>query len=112
MAASLFSNNQKEIDTFLRLAKAGCVNINAGTAGASSKLPFGGLGISGNHHPAGSFALDYCAYPVASMIETGNAIRAAEGVFVSDWIQPIGGKDTVSGTPPGDAASKSEEVNA
>jgi succinylglutamic semialdehyde dehydrogenase len=80
LAASLFSNNQSEIDAFLRLARAGCVNINAGTAGASSKLPFGGLGESGNHRPAGSFALDYCAYPVASMIESGDACITPPGI--------------------------------
>jgi succinylglutamic semialdehyde dehydrogenase len=80
LSSSLFSNEQTEIEAFQRLAKAGCVNINAGTAGASSKLPFGGLGISGNHRPAGSFALDYCAYPVASMIESGDACITPPGI--------------------------------
>ncbi|MFG0256863.1 MAG: aldehyde dehydrogenase family protein [Phycisphaerales bacterium JB043] len=80
LSSSLFSSKQSEIDAFLRLARAGCVNINAGTAGASSKLPFGGLGISGNHRPAGSFALDYCAYPVASMIESGDACITPPGI--------------------------------
>lgn len=74
LAASLFSRDQRSITAFLAEARAGCVNINTGTAGASGKLPFGGLGHSGNHRPAGAFALDYCAYPVASMIESGDEL--------------------------------------
>ena len=63
------------------------MNVNAGTAGASSKLPFGGLGLSGNHRPAGAFALDYCAYPVASMIETGGAKIVPTGMGWDDaWV--------------------------
>lgn len=88
LAASIFSKSQANIDRFLTEARAGCVNVNAGTAGASSKLPFGGLGHSGNHRPAGSFSLDYCAYPVAGMLEHGNAATISAGMRVEDaWIQ-------------------------
>ena len=66
------------------------MNVNAGTAGASSKLPFGGLGQSGNHRPAGSVSLDYCAYPVASMVETSSEAALPQGVtFDPAW---LGGK--------------------
>jgi len=89
LASSIFTKNQANIDAFLAGARAGCVNINAGTAGASSKLPFGGLGLSGNHRPAGAFALDYCAYPVASMIETGDAKIIPTGMEWDDeWVSP------------------------
>src|SRR5690606_21108679 len=67
LASSLFARDAGVVERFLSEARAGCVNVNTGTAGASGKLPFGGLGFSGNHRPAGSFALDYCAYPVAGM---------------------------------------------
>jgi len=88
LAASIFTADTKASDRFLRECRAGCVNVNTGTAGASSKLPFGGLGQSGNHRPAGSFSLDYCAYPVASMIETGPAATAAPGMRFEDaWLQ-------------------------
>jgi succinylglutamic semialdehyde dehydrogenase len=30
-------------------------------------LPFGGVGISGDHRPSAWYAADYCAYPVASL---------------------------------------------
>ena len=35
--------------------------------GASSKLPFGGMGKSGNDRPSAHFAVNYCTVPVASL---------------------------------------------
>ncbi len=87
LAASIFARDGKTIETFLAHARAGCVNVNTGTAGASSKLPFGGLGQSGNHRPAGAFSLDYCAYPVAGMIESGAASLVSPGMrFDEGWL--------------------------
>lgn len=87
LAASIFTKDQEAIETFLAHARAGCVNVNTGTAGASSKLPFGGLGQSGNHRPAGAFSLDYCAYPVAGMIESGSASLVSPGMRFEDaWL--------------------------
>jgi len=87
LAASIFSTSEETIRRFTQEARAGCVNVNAGTAGASSKLPFGGLGLSGNHRPAGAFSLDYCAYPVAGMIESGDAAQISPGMrFEDDWL--------------------------
>lgn len=87
LAASIFTKDQAAADRFLHEARAGCVNVNTGTAGASSKLPFGGLGLSGNHRPAGSFSLDYCAYPVAGMLEAGAAATVAAGMrFDEGWL--------------------------
>ena len=63
------------------------MNVNTGTAGASSKLPFGGVGLSGNHRPAGSFSLDYCVYPVAGMIERGPAAQLVDGMkWEEKWL--------------------------
>ncbi len=88
LAASIFTRDQSTIDRFLQEARAGCINVNTGTAGASSKLPFGGLGRSGNHRPAGSFSLDYCAYPVAGMIEAGPNATLHPGMrFEDSWIR-------------------------
>jgi succinylglutamic semialdehyde dehydrogenase len=80
LAASIFTQSEASIDRFVHEAKAGCINVNAGTAGASGKLPFGGLGLSGNHRPAGAFSVDYCAYPVASMIERGAGFLTHPGM--------------------------------
>lgn len=82
LAASIFTSNQDSAATFTAKVRAGCINFNTGTAGASSKLPFGGLGFSGNHRPAGAFSLDYCAYPVAGMYEKSGAATSAQGMPV------------------------------
>ncbi len=87
LAASIFTRDRGAAERFLDEAHAGCVNVNTGTAGASSKLPFGGLGQSGNHRPAGSFSLDYCAYPVAGMLESGAGAAVPQGMRVEDgWL--------------------------
>ncbi|MBL8764376.1 MAG: aldehyde dehydrogenase family protein [Phycisphaerae bacterium] len=87
LAASIFTRDETAIRRFLTEVRAGCLNVNTGTAGASSKLPFGGLGLSGNHRPAGSFSLDYCAYPVASMVERGDDAPMPEGVCLDPaWL--------------------------
>jgi succinylglutamic semialdehyde dehydrogenase len=33
---------------------------------SADQRPFGGIGVSGNHRPAGGHAADFCAYPVTS----------------------------------------------
>lgn len=87
LAASIFTRDHASIQRFLHECRAGCINANTGTAGASSKLPFGGLGLSGNHRPAGSFSLDYCAYPVAGMTETGTDAPLPAGMmFDNAWL--------------------------
>jgi succinylglutamic semialdehyde dehydrogenase len=87
LAASIFTKDERAQERFLHESRAGCVNVNTGTAGASGKLPFGGVGLSGNHRPAGAFALDYCAYPVASMIERGSEAPLSPGMkFDEGWL--------------------------
>lgn len=84
LAASIFTKDAEIMSRFFDETRAGCINVNTGTAGASSKLPFGGLGLSGNHRPAGAFGLDYCAYPVAGMVESSNAAPLPKGLTVDD----------------------------
>jgi len=66
LAASLLSDDRAQYDMFLHTVKAGILNWNSPTTGASSESPFGGLGKSGNSRPSAFYAADYCAYPVAS----------------------------------------------
>ena len=66
LAASLIGGNTNEYNRFWANIRAGIVNWNRPTSGASSSAPFGGVGYSGNHRPAAFYAADYCAYPVAS----------------------------------------------
>lgn len=84
LASSIFTRDAETVERFLGEARAGCVNVNTGTAGASSKLPFGGIGLSGNHRPAGSFSLDYCAYPVAQMVEQSDDASLSPGMSFQD----------------------------
>lgn len=46
--------------------RAGIVNWNRPTTGASGAMPFGGPGLSGSLRPSAYYAADYVAYPVAS----------------------------------------------
>ncbi|MFL0797043.1 MAG: succinylglutamate-semialdehyde dehydrogenase [Cellvibrionaceae bacterium] len=65
LAAGLLSDTGSEQELFINTIKAGVVSLNKPTAGASSALPFGGVGASGNHRPSAYYAADYCAWPQA-----------------------------------------------
>jgi succinylglutamic semialdehyde dehydrogenase len=67
LSAALLSDRVELYEEFYRRIRAGVVNFNRATTGASGRLPFGGLGESGNHRPAGYWSADYCSSPVASM---------------------------------------------
>jgi succinylglutamic semialdehyde dehydrogenase len=67
LAAGLISDRRENYELFFRKIRAGVVNFNRPTTGASGSLPFGGVGLSGNHRPSGFYAADYCSYPIASM---------------------------------------------
>jgi succinylglutamic semialdehyde dehydrogenase len=67
LSAGVLTDDAKKWEKFLALSRAGIVNWNRQTTGASSAAPFGGVGHSGSHRPSAYYAADYCAYPVASM---------------------------------------------
>jgi succinylglutamic semialdehyde dehydrogenase len=67
LSAGLLSDRPEDYEKFYRGIRAGIVNWNRPTTGASSAAPFGGVGASGNHRPSAFYAADYCAYPVASV---------------------------------------------
>ena len=69
LAAGLISDNAANYQTFYQHIRAGLINWNRPTTGAASDLPFGGVGLSGNHRPSAYFAADYCVYPIASIEE-------------------------------------------
>ncbi len=66
LSAALIGGSMADYDRFWANVRAGVINWNKPTNGASSSLPFGGVGLSGNHRPSAFYAADYCAYPVAS----------------------------------------------
>ncbi|MCP1312898.1 succinylglutamate-semialdehyde dehydrogenase [Halomonas sp. 707D7] len=67
LSAGLIGGERADWDDFLLRIRAGIVNWNRQTTGASGDAPFGGVGDSGNHRPSAFYAADYCAFPVASM---------------------------------------------
>lgn len=67
LAATLIGGDRALYDLFWAGSRAGVVNWNRPTTGASSAAPFGGVGASGNHRPSAFYAADYCAWPVASL---------------------------------------------
>jgi succinylglutamic semialdehyde dehydrogenase len=69
LVAAVFTANDRVWSNCREGLHVGCLNWNTGTAGASSRLPFGGLGRSGNLRPAGSFAVDLGVYPLATMTD-------------------------------------------
>jgi succinylglutamic semialdehyde dehydrogenase len=82
LSASLVGGSPQLYNQFWANARAGIVNWNKPTNGASSRAPFGGIGLSGNHRPSAYYAADYCAYPVVSS-EEENA-RGSIGIGLRD----------------------------
>lgn len=86
LSAGLISDNEELYRRFYKGVKAGVINWNRPLTGASGRMPFGGVGESGNNRPAGYFSTDYCSYPVAS-IEANKLTRPekpAPGIDLSD----------------------------
>jgi succinylglutamic semialdehyde dehydrogenase len=67
LAAGLIGGREPDFALFRRRVRAGIINWNRPTTGASSAAPFGGIGLSGNHRPSAFYAADYSAYPIATM---------------------------------------------
>ena len=67
LVAALFSRSRAKYEHFYKCIRAGVINWNSPTTGASGKAPFGGVKRSGNYRPSGYYAADYCSYPVASL---------------------------------------------
>jgi len=62
-----------------REMRAGILNRNRPTAGASGAMPFGGPGLSGNFRPGAYYAADYSAWPQASQVADKAARLGAVG---------------------------------
>lgn len=78
LSAALLGGTEPMFEQFVSRVGAGVVNWNSPTTGAAGALPFGGLGASGNHRPAGFFAIDFCCDPIASL-------EQAVPVMVDPW---------------------------
>lgn len=70
LAAGLLCDKKECYQQFIEKIRAGVITWNRATTGASSSLPFGGIGKSGNFRPTAFYAADYCAYPMSCMEES------------------------------------------
>jgi len=66
LAAGLIGGAPEEYNRFWAGVRAGIVTWNRPTTADLGAAPVGGVGFSGNHRPGGTYAVDYCGYPVAS----------------------------------------------
>ncbi|MBT9444801.1 MAG: succinylglutamate-semialdehyde dehydrogenase [Hyphomonadaceae bacterium] len=66
LAGGLISDDPKLWERARVELRAGVLNWNRPTTGASGAMPFGGPGLSGSARPSASYAADYVAYPVAT----------------------------------------------
>ncbi|MEZ4870894.1 MAG: succinylglutamate-semialdehyde dehydrogenase [Bdellovibrionales bacterium] len=67
LVASVFTKRRELYEKAWLEARVGLLNWNRTTNGASSRLPFGGMGKSGNDRPSAHFAVQYCSVPVSSL---------------------------------------------
>jgi succinylglutamic semialdehyde dehydrogenase len=84
LAGALFTKTEANYHHVLQRARLGLLNWNRTTNGASSRLPFGGLGKSGNDRPSGHFAIQYCTVPIASLEDGGkfDATKVLPGIHM------------------------------
>ena len=66
MCAALVGGSPQDYNTFWANVRAGIVNWNRPTTESSPSAPLGGVGLSGNFRPSGTYIADSCAYPVTS----------------------------------------------
>jgi succinylglutamic semialdehyde dehydrogenase len=67
LVASVFSRDRKSYEHCIGRIRTGLLNWNKSTVGASGRLPFGGIGKSGNDRPAGITATVYCTVAQAHL---------------------------------------------
>jgi succinylglutamic semialdehyde dehydrogenase len=67
LVASVFTRSRATYERAARVTRVGCLNWNAPTVGASSKLPFGGIKRSGNDRAAGAASTLYTTFPQANL---------------------------------------------
>ncbi len=72
LAAGILCDRQEDFARFRSQVNAGLINWNLPTTGASGRLPFGGIGHSGNYRPAGYHAIDFCQVAIAELESTPN----------------------------------------
>lgn len=75
LAASIFTQDKDVYKLCLRDIQSGLINLNRSTVGASSRLPFGGVGHSGNYRPAAVSMVDHTVSTVSSLETLDNSSK-------------------------------------
>ena len=88
LAMSVFTADRERFEGLVYGLEAGVLNWNRSTAGASSKLPFGGVKRSGNHRPAAVWAGLYCTYPQAQLLEEPGFDEATASAPPFSYLRP------------------------
>lgn len=65
LTAAVFTSSRERFEAAADELEVGVIHWNRSSAGASGRLPFGGIKDSGNHRPAGITAGAQCVYPLA-----------------------------------------------
>ena len=73
LTAGVFTASREAFERAVDELRVGVVCWNRPTAGASGRLPFGGVRDSGNHRPAGIVTGLTCTYPVGLMLAPSEA---------------------------------------
>lgn len=73
LTAAVFTGNRDAFEQAADVLRVGVLQWNRATAGASARLPFGGVAASGNHRPAGILAGAACSYPMALQLPAAQA---------------------------------------
>jgi RHH-type transcriptional regulator, proline utilization regulon repressor / proline dehydrogenase / delta 1-pyrroline-5-carboxylate dehydrogenase len=75
-ANAIFTASDARFESFYRSTSSGILNRNRSTNLASPRLPFGGVGKSGNYRPAGAWAHRNVTTPVALLENALGAVTA------------------------------------
>ncbi|MBT6121226.1 succinylglutamate-semialdehyde dehydrogenase [bacterium] len=70
LSTSILAKSKWSYDKVFNGIRSGLIHWNMPTNGASSYAPFGGVGRSGNYRPSAYFAIDYCGYPVSTILRS------------------------------------------
>ena len=78
LAASVFTGSREGFEQMAQDLRAGVIHWNRASTGASGRLPFGGVGLSGNQRPAGILWGRTSSYPQGILLENAASPE-------SDW---------------------------
>jgi succinylglutamic semialdehyde dehydrogenase len=88
LSAAVFTENKALFEKCAEELRVGVLHHNRSSAGASGRLPFGGIKSSGNHRPAGILMGASCVYPMgvqhpALPVQTSESDRRSQDVVLN-----------------------------